>query len=65
MPLPKKRKDESKNDFIDRCMGDEVMNNEFSNTKQRYAICMAEWKRKKSNASEDSDPDVDARVIIY
>ena len=46
-------------------MGDEVMNDEFSNTKQRYAICMAEWKRKKSNASEDSDPEVDARVIIY
>ena len=47
MPIPKKRKDESKNDFIDRCMGDEVMNDEFSNTKQRYAICMSQWKRKK------------------
>ena len=65
MPLPKKRKDESKNDFIERCMGDDVMNDELSNTKQRYAICMTEWKRKKSNASEDSDPEVDLRVIIY
>ncbi len=65
MPVPKKRKDESKSDFIDRCMGDQVMNDEFSNTKQRYAICMSQLKRKKSNASEDSDPEVDARVIIY
>ena len=65
MPVPKKRKDESKSDFIDRCMGDQVMNDEFSNAKQRYAICMSQLKRKKSNASEDSDPEVDARVIIY
>ena len=65
MPVPKKRKDESKSDFIDRCMGDQVMNDEVSNTKQRYAICMSQLKRKKSNASEDSDPEVDARVIIY
>ena len=37
MPIPKKRKNESKSEFIDRCMGDEVMNDEFANTQQRYA----------------------------
>ena len=46
-------------------MGDEVMNDEFANTQQRYAICMSQWKRKKTNASEDSDPEVDSRVLIY
>lgn len=39
MPLPKRNQDESKNDFIARCMGDEVMKQEYRDNIQRLAVC--------------------------
>jgi len=39
MPIPKPKKDESKKDFISRCMGNPTMNEEYKNPNQRYAIC--------------------------
>ena len=64
MPIPKKGKNESKDEFLSRCMGDDVMNEEFANTKQRYAVCKAKWKKKKKTWGS-SDPEVDSKVIIY
>ena len=46
-------------------MSDEVMNDEFTSANQRYAVCQSKWKKRKAKANEDSDPEVDARVIIY
>ena len=40
MPIPKRNKDESKKDFIARCMGDNTMNKDYKDNGQRYAICM-------------------------
>jgi hypothetical protein len=40
MPIPKREKNESKKDFISRCMGNESMVTEYDNPSQRYAICM-------------------------
>jgi hypothetical protein len=39
MPLPKRNQDESKNDFIARCMGHEVMKQDFPDNIQRLAVC--------------------------
>ena len=39
MPIPKPKKNEDRNDFIQRCMIDPVMIKEFKNTDQRLAIC--------------------------
>ena len=39
MPIPKPKKNENRNDFIQRCMIDPVMIKEFKNTDQRLAIC--------------------------
>ena len=39
MPLPKRRTDESHQQFIDRCMKDPVMVQEFPDVNQRRAIC--------------------------
>lgn len=39
MPIPQPNKDESKKDFLSRCMKNETMNKEYSNPGQRYAIC--------------------------
>jgi hypothetical protein len=39
MPLPKPKKGESHEKFIDRCMADAVMNREFPDAAQRRAVC--------------------------
>jgi hypothetical protein len=40
MPIPKKRKDEEKQAFVSRCMGDKVMKKDYPNNQQRIAICL-------------------------
>jgi len=47
MPMPTRRKGEKKDDFIDRCMGDENMNEEFPETDQRRAVCEKQWDKKE------------------
>ncbi len=44
MPLPKPSKQESRQDFIDRCMKDKVVQKEYPNQKQRLAICSVLYK---------------------
>lgn len=48
MPIPKPKKDEPKEDFLNRCMANDVMNSEYPDNKQRYAVCMSQWENKKS-----------------
>jgi len=47
MPLPKVRPREEKNDFISRCMSSEIMKKEYKDQKQRQAICLSQWRKKK------------------
>ena len=51
MPIPSPNKEEKKSDFISRCMGDKVMNKDFTDQKQRAAVCYQKWEEKKSKAS--------------
>ena len=44
MPIPKPNKDESKKDFITRCMGNPTMNKEYPDPDQRYAVCNSSSK---------------------
>lgn len=39
MPLPKKNKKETKNEFISRCMNSQIMEKEFPEKEQRIAVC--------------------------
>ena len=39
MPLPLREQNESREDFIQRCLGDTTMKSEFPNVKQRIAVC--------------------------
>jgi len=43
-PIPTKRKDERKKDFLSRCMADPVMVSEYPDEKQRLAICSTKVK---------------------
>jgi len=47
MPLPKPDKHEDKDDFISRCMSDDKMKKEFSDNKQRYAVCMKQFEKNE------------------
>ncbi len=45
MPLPTPNSDESKNDFVSRCMGTDKMKEEFSDRKQRVAVCYSQFSK--------------------
>jgi len=51
MPLPLPKKSEKQGDFISRCAGNETMNKDFKDTKQRVAVCYSQWKKAKASAS--------------
>jgi hypothetical protein len=42
MPTPEAR--EEQEDFYDRCMADDTMNAEYPDSKQRFAVCRAQWE---------------------
>lgn len=41
MPIPSKRKNEERNNFISRCMSDSTMKKEYPEQKQRAAVCIS------------------------
>ena len=41
MPIPEKKQGESFQDFIVRCMADDKMVSEYTDEKQRYAVCVS------------------------
>jgi hypothetical protein len=47
MPLPIPDKGETKKEFINRCMGDSTMLNEYPDNPQRYAVCESQWDSNK------------------
>ena len=51
MPLMDPRKGEDQNSFMPKCMGDESIKKEFPNQKQRVAVCLSQFRRKKAKAS--------------
>ena len=54
MPLPKPNAGESKDDFISRCMSNDVMKSEFPDNDKRLAVCYSQWedKDKKKDFSD-------------
>jgi len=53
MPLPKPKKNESKDDFIERCMGNNLMNEEYPDEDQRYAVCLSQWNKKSALSEKE------------
>jgi len=44
MPLPEPTPEESKADFLARCMSDAKMLAEYPDAAQRYAVCEVQYK---------------------
>ena len=47
MPIPTPTSTETKNEFIDRCMSDEVMKTDFADNMQRLAVCSVSYDKTK------------------
>ena len=52
MPIPKPRSDESRDDFIQRCMDDDTMLDEYSDVDQRLAVCLSNLEKATSTEEE-------------
>lgn len=54
MPIPKRKENEDRQNFISRCMGNETMKKDYPDNKQRIAICLGQVKSKpKANLLEE------------
>jgi hypothetical protein len=52
--MPDKRPNESREDFLTRCMSDSEMNKEFPDNEQRYAVCLTKAKLKEEYYAQES-----------
>ena len=66
MPLPKPNSGESHDDFMSRCMGNDVMVEEYPDNDQRYAVCQSLWDDRSDKAKKEvriiRDEDLEMRV---
>lgn len=52
MPLSSPHGKQNRKDFMSQCMADDVMGDEFPDSRQRYAVCMSRWQDAKANIVE-------------
>jgi hypothetical protein len=55
MPIPIPREGEKEKDFTDRCMSDKVMNADYDDIEQRFAVCMSAWRKKHGGEKPKED----------
>src|SRR3972149_6824142 len=54
MPMPMPMMDEDHEGFMDRCMGDDMMNKDYPDDKQRKAVCEQQWDDSEEEDSKRS-----------
>jgi len=47
MPMPTPNPEETKDEFIQRCIANPTMNSEYPDNAQRYAVCQAQWSENR------------------
>jgi hypothetical protein len=53
MPIPKPTSNETKADFVQRCMTDDKMVSEFENVDQRLAVCSTSYEENLSKNTDE------------
>lgn len=62
MPTP--RNDETRSEFLQRCMADEESNEDFPNQAQRFAFCNSQWEsRDKGMNSKHLDVPLEVKAL--
>jgi len=62
MPIPTPGQDETKDEFIERCMGDETMKEEYPDGDQRLAVCMTQWDGRQERGEKVQRPQREIRM---
>jgi len=62
MPIPTPGQDETKDEFIERCMGDETMKEEYPDDDQRLAVCMTQWDERQERGEKVQRPQREIRM---
>ena len=52
--MPKPLPQESKSEYVDRCMADKDMNNEYPSSSERYAVCSGIYKTEMASKEKIS-----------
>ncbi len=60
MPIPKPNTNESRQDFITRCMGDDTMASEYTDSDQRLAVCTSEYDSNKEDSIQNDEKHIRA-----
>ncbi len=60
MPLPEPHDDETKDEFISRCMGDDTMIEDFPDEDQRAGVCNTIWDDKDESSAH---PETERRIL--
>ena len=60
MPIPKPNTNESRQDFITRCMGDDTMASEYTDSDQRLAVCTNEYDSNKEDSTQNDEKHIRA-----
>jgi HK97 family phage prohead protease len=60
MPIPKPNTNESRQDFITRCMGDDTMASEYTDSDQRLAVCTSEYDSNKEDSTQNDEKHIRA-----
>lgn len=63
MPIPKPNTGEKEDEFISRCMGNDIMIEEYPEEEQRAAVCYNEWRKKKAKLETMAMKDVEIAEI--
>ena len=58
MPLIKPKKSESEQEFVNRCMSDDMVQKDFKDQKQRAAVCYSQFRVRERMKGEASWDDV-------
>jgi len=62
MPIPTPEQNETKDEFIERCMGDETMKEEYPDGDQRLAVCMTQWDERQERGEKVQRPQREIRM---
>lgn len=57
MPLPEPQDDETEDEWMDRCMANDTMNEEYPDDSQRYAVCADMWENKDDDSGDNAMSD--------
>ena len=62
MPIPTPNIDKYRQDFITRCMGEDTMTSEYTNSDQNLAVCTNEYDSTEDSIQNDEKQDLDLQT---